>query len=280
MAIKDILLPLVGEPGEAARAAVYKCVALCGDFGARVTAFAVEEDIIVRPKVLISSDLDNASATEAVRSVTDAQGFLKIFDGAATSFGVRSEKELHRLASSEIVETIVSAARLRDLSLVPVRSHHSFSERLVEGLLFNSGRPIILCPEEFAAELPLLLDEVLIAWDGSAPAARAVGDALPILKAAEKVRIVTATDNATPEEMGSGTALTAHLAEHGINATFETVGIDGSSVGKVLEAHVRANRVDLLVMGAYHHSRLNEIVWGGTTKTVIGRPPCWVMMSR
>ena len=55
--------------------------------------------------------------------------------------------------------------------------------------------------------------------------------------------------------------------------------IDGSSVGKVFEAYVKANAIDLLVMGAYRHSRLNEIIWGGATKTVIGRPPCWVMMS-
>jgi len=280
MAIKDVLLPLVGDPGEAARAAVYKCVAICGDFGARVTAIAVEEEIAARPKVLISSDLDNAAVAEAVRSVTDAQGFLKIFDGATASLRVRSEKDLRRIASSEIAATIVAAARLRDLSLVPVKSHHSFSEQLVERLLFESGRPIILCPEDLAPDLPLLLDDILIAWDGSAPAARAVGDALPILKAAETVRIVTATDNAAAEEVRSGEALIEHLAEHDIEASFETVAIDGSSIGKVLEAHVRANRVDLLVMGAYHHSRLNETIWGGVTKTIIGQPPCWVMMSR
>lgn len=280
MAIKDILLPLVGEPSAAARVAVYKCLAICGDFGARVTAVAVEEDILVRPKVLISSDIDNVSATEAVRSVTDAQGLLHMFDSTAASLGVRSKKHLHRLARSEIADHIACAARLQDLSIVPVKSHHSFSEQLVERLLFESGRPIILCPEELAADLPLLLDDVVIAWDGSPEAARAVGDALPFLKAAETVHILTATDNATAEEVGSGAALTEHLAEHGINATFATVGIDGSSVGKVFEAHVRANRVDLLVMGAYHHSRLNEIVWGGATKTIIGQPPCWVMMSR
>jgi nucleotide-binding universal stress UspA family protein len=280
MAIKDILLPLVGEPSEAARAAVRKCVAICGDFGARVTGIAVEEDIPVRPKVLISSDIDNAAATEVARSVTNAQGLLEIFDDAAASSGVRNEKELHRLVGSDIADAIAEAGRLRDLSLVPVKSHHSFDEHLVERLLFESGRPIILCPEELVAELPLLLNDVLVAWDGSAPAARAVGDALPILSGAEKVRIVTATDNATPEEIRSGKALVEHLAEHGINATFETVGINGSSVGKVLGAHAKANRIDLLVMGAFHHSRLNQIVWGGATKTVIGQPPCWVMMSR
>lgn len=62
-------------------------------------------------------------------------------------------------------------------------------------------------------------------------------------------------------------------------AGFETAKIHGSSVGKVFEAYVKANAVDLLVMGAYRHSRLNEIVWGGATKTVIARPPCWVMRS-
>jgi nucleotide-binding universal stress UspA family protein len=70
------------------------------------------------------------------------------------------------------------------------------------------------------------------------------------------------------------------LAEHGIKATFEMIKIDGSSVGKVFEAYIKANAIDLLVMGAYRHSRLNEMVWGGATKTVIGQPPCWVMMSR
>jgi nucleotide-binding universal stress UspA family protein len=94
------------------------------------------------------------------------------------------------------------------------------------------------------------------------------------------VRIITATDKKTPAELESGAALASHLAEHGIKAAFETVNIGGISVGKVFEAYVKANSIDLLVMGAYRHSRLNEIVWGGATKTVIGRPPCWVMMSR
>lgn len=62
--------------------------------------------------------------------------------------------------------------------------------------------------------------------------------------------------------------LVNHLAEH------------GSSVGKVFDAYVKAKAIDLPVMGAYRYTRLTEIVWGGATKTVIGRPSCWVMMSR
>jgi nucleotide-binding universal stress UspA family protein len=102
---------------------------------------------------------------------------------------------------------------------------------------------------------------------------------LPLLQAAESVRIITATDQKTSAELESGAALVSHLAEHAITAVFETVKIDGSSVGKVFESYIKANAIDLLVMGAYRHSRLNEFVWGGASNTVIGRPPCWVMMS-
>ena len=174
---------------------------------------------------------------------------------------------------------IAVCARLKDLSIVPVKPHDDQSEKIVERLIFESGRPILMCPEEFAVELAVAFDHVVIAWDHTAPAARAVADALPMLQAAASVRIITATDNDTPAELESGAALVSHLAEHGIKATFETVKIDGSSVGKVFEAYVKANAIDLLIMGAYRHSRLNEMVWGGATKTVIGRPPCWVIMS-
>jgi nucleotide-binding universal stress UspA family protein len=230
--------------------------------------------------VTISSDLENSAAAEAVRSVSSAHSLLQAFDAAANRFGVRNEQRLSRLRVTDIPAHFARSARLKDLSLVPVRAHDSQSEKVVETLIFESGRPILICPEEFAAELPVAFDNVMIAWDHSAPAARAVADTLSLLQAAASVRIVTATDARTPAEQESGLALVNHLAEHDIKATFEMVKIDGSSIGKVFEAYVKAKAIDLLVMGAYRHTRLNEIVWGGATKTVIGRPPCWVMMSR
>ncbi len=278
MPIKEVFLPLIGEPGEAAIAAIEKCVAVSGDFGARIFALAIEQDIPLRPQT-ISFDLDNAEAAEAVRSVTDARGLLEAFDRAALRFGVRNEQQLQRLAASDIAATLAECARLNDLSLISVKSQDSISERLVERLLFGSGRPVLMCPEEIAPDLSATFDDVVIAWDHSAPAARAVADALPLLQSAATVRIITVTDSKTPQELRSGSALVDHLAEHGIRAGFEVVKMEGSSVGKVFEAYVRSHATDLLVMGAYRHSRLKEIVWGGATKTVIGRPPCWIMMS-
>ena len=279
MAIKDIFLPLVGEPDAAAIAAIDKCVAVAGGLGARVSALAVEEDIPIRPTVTVSNDLDNTAAVDAVRSVSDARGLLKVFDNAAIRFGVRNEQTLIRLSAADIPGNFAVCARIRDLSLVPVKADDVRSEKIVERLIFESGSPILMCPQEFAGDLPVSFDDVVMAWDHTAPAARAVADALPILQSAARVRIVTATDDNTNAELVSGAALVSHLAEHGITAAFETVKINGSSVGKVFEAYVRANTIDLLVMGAYRHSRLNETMWGGATKTVIARPPCWVLMS-
>lgn len=141
MPIKDIFLPLVGEPSGAAVAAIDKCVAVSGDFGARISAFAIEEDIPVRPQVVISPDLDNATAVGALRSVTDAHGLLKAFDSAAVRFGVRNEQKLRRLAATDIAGHVAECARLTDLSLVPARSDNAQSEKIIERLLLKwAGR--------------------------------------------------------------------------------------------------------------------------------------------
>ena len=249
MAIKDIFLPLVGEPDAATIAAIDKCVAVAGDLGTRVTAMAVEHDTLVRPRIMISDDLENTATTEVLRSASNAHDLLTAFDTAATRFGVRNERWLLRYAAADIPANFAMWARLKDLSLVPVKPHDDQSEKIVERLIFGSGRPILMCPEESAAELSASFDDVMIAWDHTAPAARAVADALPILQSAASVHIITATDNKAPEQLASGAALASHLAEHGIEAEFETVRIDGSSVGKVFEAYVDANAIDLLIMG-------------------------------
>jgi len=279
MPIKDILLPLVGDPDPAAVAAIEKCVAMARDIGARISALAIEVDIPVRPKVIVSDDIGNSEATEAARSVSNARDLLKAFDAASARSGTRNEQQVRRSEALAIAATLAEAARLKDMSLVPLKSHDGQDEKIVEQLIFHSGRPVMLCPEEFAEKLPTALNTVAIAWDHSAPAARAIADAMPLLKAAADVRIITASDAKSAAELESGTALVNHLAVHGIVASFEMLGIGGSSVGKIFEKYVNANAVDLLVMGAYRHSRLNQFIWGGASNTIIGRPPCWVMMS-
>ncbi|UFW84578.1 universal stress protein [Bradyrhizobium barranii] len=278
MPIKDVFLPLVGQPRGPALAAIATCVAVAADLGARITALALEEDVFVRPTVISPGDLDSAEASGS-REVSDVQQLLNAFTNAASRANIRAQSRSGKVPADQIASILAEHARFSDLMLVPVRPHDSRTERIIETLLFESGRPLLLCPEQHVDELRPEFENVMIAWDHSARAARAVGDALPILQAAASVRVVTVADDKADAVVQSGTALVDHLREHGVYASFETTKGGGSSIGKVLGSWANSHAMDAIVMGAYHHSRLNEIVWGGVTKTVIGQPPCWVMIS-
>ncbi|UPK25157.1 universal stress protein [Bradyrhizobium sp. 195] len=278
MPIKDVFLPLVGQPRGPALVAIEKCVAVAAALGARITALALEEDVFERPKVMLPTDRDSAE-TGSSREANDTQQLLSAFANAASRANVRAWSRTGKIPADQIAAILAEHARFSDLALIPVKPHDSRTERIVETFLFESGRPLLLCPEHLADELRPEFENVMIAWDHSARAARAVGDALPILQAAASVRVVTVADDKTEAIVQSGTALVDHLREHGVYASFETAKGSGSSIGKVLGSWANSHSVDAIVMGAYHHSRLNEIVWGGVTKTVIGQPPCWVMIS-
>jgi nucleotide-binding universal stress UspA family protein len=274
VSIRDILLPLVGATSRTTMAAVEKCVALARGLDARVAALAVETTDEPVPSVA-----DVLGAADIVQTAPTARALLATFASAAKKQSLRNEQRLERATRAAVIDAVTMQARLNDLSIALVKTADSFSERLVERLLFETGRPVLLCPQDRVDSLDTAFGEAVIAWDHTAPAARAVGDALPLLKHASRVRILTATDNASGTELASGAALEHHLAQHDVAATFQTVGIEGSSVGKVLEQYVEDNGIDLLVMGGFRHSRLNEHIWGGVTSTVINQPPCWVMLS-
>ncbi|MCA1429565.1 MULTISPECIES: universal stress protein [unclassified Bradyrhizobium] len=276
MPIKDVFLPLVGQPRGPALVAIEKCVSVAADLGARITALAVEEDVFERPKVMLPDDREFAQAS---LEASDMQQLLNAFTDAACCANVRAQGRSGKVPADQIGAILAEHARFSDLALVPVKPHDSRTETIVEALLFESGRPLLLCPEHRADELRPEFENVVIAWDHSARAARAVGDALPVLQAASSVRVLTVAEDETDAVVRSGTALVDHLREHGVFASFETTKGGGRSTGKVLGSWANSHGIDAIVMGAYHHSRLNEIVWGGVTKTVIGQPPCWVMIS-
>ncbi|MDD1518476.1 MULTISPECIES: universal stress protein [Bradyrhizobium] len=276
MPIKDVFLPLVGQPRGPALVAIEKCVAVAADLGARITALALEEDVFERPKVMLPDDRASAQAS---LEASDMQQLLNAFTNAASRANIRAQSRSGKVPADQIGAILAEHARFSDLTLVPVKPHDSRTEAIIEALLFESGRPLLLCPEHRADELRPEFENVVIAWDHSARAARAAGDALPILQAATSVRVLTVAEDKTDAVLQSGAALVDHLREHGVFASFETTKGGGSSTGKVLGSWANSHGIDAIVMGAYHHSRLNEIVWGGVTKTVIGQPPCWVMIS-
>jgi nucleotide-binding universal stress UspA family protein len=275
MSIRDVLLPLVGESSRTTMLAIEKCVALARGLDIHLTALAIETD----EHTTLRDVADVLGAAEIVQTAPTARALLAAFNAAALKLSLRSEQRLERAIQASVIDVIVMQARLHDMSIALVKSADSLSEKLVERLLFETGRPVLMCPQDTADTLETSFNEVAIAWNCSAPAGRAVGDALPLLKRASRVRILTATDKTSGTQLASGAALKRYLAEHDVIALFETTEVSGSSVGKLLGEFVEDKAIDLLVMGGFGRSRFSEHVWGGVTSTVINQPPCWVMLS-
>ena len=159
MAIKDIFLPLVGEPDAAAIAALDKCAAAAGGLGARVSAMAVEANIPIRPTVTVSSELDNTAAVEAVRRRVGRAGPAERVQFCQHPRWRSQRANADPARRGGYSREFAACARLKDLSLVGMKTDDSRSERIVERLIFESGRPILMCPQEFAGHLPVSFDK-------------------------------------------------------------------------------------------------------------------------
>jgi len=276
MAIKDILLALPSYPEPTPVSVIDSAISLASLLGAHLAAISCEAHVQVPGSFLSFGNVGGLIAGEAQRSLKNARGLLAAFETAAERAGLLHETILERCRTSEVPERFADHARLRDLTLVPVPE--AFDQWSAEAVIFSSGRPTLVLPETPAAR-PLKLDTILVAWDFSRAAARAVADAVPILEKAKQVRIVTVTNEKVIDSSHSSEELAKNLARHGINVVLELVDAAGRSVGKVLQAQAAACHADLLVMGAYGHSRFSEFVLGGATKSMLSKPPLPVLFS-
>ena len=282
MAIREILLPLVSYPVAIEDAAIRKSVSVAAHLNARILAVSFEVDVhplvstYTRP---FSAGGSTTEAHEHKASAKNAEQMMAVLDAAAREAGVEYRKTVTRCTSEDFSSNLAYRARTTDLSLVPIRPYDEMHEKVVEGLIFESGRPLLIFSGAGADRLSSSFEHAAVAWDHSQQATRAVADAMPFLQSAKTVRVFTVTDKETPTEREAGEALVKHLVAHGIKAGFEAIPKGGSSIGKVFEAYVQKSAIDLLVMGAYRHSRLREFFMPGATYTVVGSPPCWVLMS-
>ena len=172
---------------------------------------------------------------------------------------------------------LVDYARLRDLTIMPAEENGFSGPWNPEAVVFGSGRPVLLLPR--ASQKPFALDTATVAWDFSRPAARAVADALPLLAQAKRVHIVTVTNEKRIDTKRSGPELAKHLARHGVEVILDTVDAAGRSIGEALQYSAQSHDSDLLVMGAFGHSRLREFVLGGATRSMMSRPPLPIFLS-
>lgn len=281
MAIKDILLALTTYPERTPDASVADAVAIAAALDARLAAIACEIRVKL-PGTLLGSaliDLPAMAASEAKKSATNASQLLSTFEEEARKQGVASEVISEACFTMEIADLLVEYARMRDLTILPALSGDDLDQGHAESLIFESGRPVLVIPQDPKWRKAFRLDTAVVAWDFSKPAARAVADAIALLQKAKNVYLVTVTNEKTIESRRSATELARHLAHHGLKVTVDTVDAAGRSISEAIEASCASRSADLLVMGAFGHSRLRQFILGGATRNILSEPKLPVLMS-
>lgn len=156
---------------------------------------------------------------------------------------------------------------------------HALVSRMIEATFMSTGRPSLVVP--YVAKEARPFSTVLVGWDGGREASRAIHDALPALKKAEKVNLVVIDPHKLGDQVGEepGADIGRHLAHHDIKIEVTSLNSGGLSAGDVLLSHAADRGADLLVMGGYGHARLREVVLGGTTRTLLNHMTLPVLLA-
>jgi nucleotide-binding universal stress UspA family protein len=267
MGLNDIVVYVDGA--EATKTRVGFAVALAKEHGAHLVGIAFAPTALLP---LYGADVGFADMTEVLESVkTQSANALEAFKTRAKGEGVSVEARLMQGMSEEFPHDFAHAARHVDLAILgqprdgdPLIGQYA----LVERCLFASGRPVIIVPA--APEKLALKGTIVAAWDGSAEAARAINDAMTFLKPASRVVLLVGVTAEQDEERGPQTDdMIAHLKRHGVVAEAMRVKASEGDVGRLLLSTAKTLGADLMVMGAFHHSRWREFILGGVTLTVL-----------
>ena len=275
MEIKDILLYLEAGSPNASRLAV--AAALARDHGAALTAICAcpepamdfADGYVIGPNAVGEALAHREGAIMRLLEPVEA-AFREAAAGACI------EAHWTFAPPNETPLQLAAQARLYDLAIAPrPGGADQPGRRLAELVALTSGAPCLVVPEP--APPPAAFDRVLLAWNGSREAKRALDDGLLFLRRAERVRLLVM--NGEADDPAAGETVRRHLARHGVEAEFAHVRLSNEDDGSALLRQCALFGADLLVMGAYGHSRTAELILGGATRTVLAEARLPVLMS-
>lgn len=282
MAIRDLLLSV--DETRASDAREDAALAFAADQGAHLAALYCIGEIDVQGWVdWTGNALEEPRRLEAER----AEKVVDRFRQKAERAGVSYETRTIRVAAHQIASQVALHARYADMAILgqadpdepPVAGSH-----LVEHVVLASGRPVLVIPYIGAPTRDGMVQfgrNVMVAWNAGREATRAVNDAMPLLEQATRAELVVANPIHGPyghgEEAGADIAL--HLSRHGIEVEVQQLEMQGLGPADTILARLADRGSDLLVMGAYGHSRMRELVLGGATRGILLQMTVPVLMS-
>lgn len=279
MPLRDLLVVLENSPASPLR--LEAAVRLAKATSAHLTALCLVPEPFLPPMLgaHIPADLLAQQLAESERA---ADARLAAAMASAQQKGVQCSVLRETDAVDRLPAILARHARRADLTLIgqPDLEHDELDmPLLVEAAFMQSGRPALVLPSD--GTLAASPQRIVVAWDGSREAARAVNDALPFCEGANKVVVLVVDAKAHANELGAepGAGIAAHLARHGVRVAVAQASSGSLGIGGTILAKVQEQRADLLVMGGYGHSRLREVILGGATKHMLERLTTPVLIS-
>lgn len=275
MSIKDVLVHIDNSRACASRTAL--AVSIAEQYDAHLTGVYVVPRLTVPPyaEVYVPSTIYE---TQAELEKTQTQEAQDAFNTTVRQAGLSAE---WRIVEDPVINSVSIHAHYADLVIVGQEDPED--PRYVpivtpDDLVMRTGRPVLIVP--YIGVQGAFAKHVMIAWNGGREAVRAVHDALPILRQAERVDVLAINPVAPGSEDRIPSAdICLHLARHGVKANAQTVQARDIEVGDILLSRIADESVDLLVMGGYGHSRFREMVLGGATKHILTSMTTPVLMS-
>jgi nucleotide-binding universal stress UspA family protein len=273
--LKDVVVNLSGRtPRDFA--AEY-AISIAATFGAHITGISFVYEPVIPDGTFggVPADLIELQREENSKIANEA---VSRFDAGVKKAGISAETRVLDATFGGAATRFAQIARRFDLAVVgqAQREGGAGDELVIEGALFESGRPIIVVP--YIQQRGLTLERVLACWDGSRTAARAIGDAMPFLERAKAVDIVIVAEERKSEEL-TGTNMRAHLVRHGVAASVKRVTKGDIAIEDALLSYAADSGADFMVMGGYGHSRLREFILGGVTRGILASMTVPVLMS-
>jgi nucleotide-binding universal stress UspA family protein len=273
--IKRLMLSMLSYPEITPDWAIVACEELAvhvdAELNAIISVMHIPDISNVLARKLVGAD--SAIAAENRASRTNANLLASRFSTITGSADKARQFRADCLRFAD-PDQLACHARLFDLSIVPLYGHPD-TRWIAEGMLFLSGRPLLLLPERSRQSWT----SIVIAWDGSRAAARALADSLPICQKARDIRLLTITGDKPFSDDLSPEAAAEHLAHHGVSCTIARVEAGGRNAGSVLLEQATLVEADLVVMGGFGHARMREFILGGATDTILQDADLPVLLS-